>query len=302
MRRYRGPLMFVTLISAGVLHGCSGCMQAPTVSCNPQIDLFGDGGCFLLCPPDGALDTGGPSDTDLLGDAELRCREDLPPGYICAPIVERPAGTSCTDEAIDALLSCFAPGGDEAKCKSARAAHPACATCMLGDRDADGGVVGWLDEYTIDEAACVHAIDPTSPCTTAVGCTKRCVRDSCFACSTVPASGTSASDYDRCVASVVHAPLAPDAEATGDTDAEADVADTSVEDASDTEVGDAADAADALPCDRFAGTEYHACLDDPRFRVCFPSSLDALRVFFRGACRDGAKWPAGDAGSDAAAD
>jgi hypothetical protein len=37
-------------------------------------------------------------------------------------------------------------------------------------------------------------------------------------------------------------------------------------------------------------SEYTACISDPKFSVCYPSSADALLPFFRGACRDNGNW------------
>jgi hypothetical protein len=95
--------------------------------------------------------------------------------------------------------------------------------------------------------------------------------------------------------------MGTDATPASEVDGDADASDTSVEDASDSSFD--ADATDAMPppsavCARLAGAKYDACLADPRFRACFPRSIDDLRVFYRGACRDGAKWSAEDAGTD----
>jgi hypothetical protein len=37
-------------------------------------------------------------------------------------------------------------------------------------------------------------------------------------------------------------------------------------------------------------SEHTACISDPRFSVCYPTTTEDLVPFFRGACRDGGDW------------
>jgi len=36
--------------------------------------------------------------------------------------------------------------------------------------------------------------------------------------------------------------------------------------------------------------DYLACIGDPKLSVCYPSTVDDLMPFYRGACRDGGNW------------
>jgi hypothetical protein len=205
-------------------------------------------------------------DSASLEDGELPpiapgCPDEHPWDGACSPRPTPTGSHACDDDAIEALLPCFVDFDADA-CSDAAKAHAACAKCALWPAPD-----GWIAEgtRTLDTAACVRAIAPSDPCATTVTCPASCALSQCASCKEF--------DYEDCLSRV----LAGASFATLETDA-------GIEDA------DAADAAPLGVCWSETTASVSACLSDVRFRACIPDTKEGVRLFLRGACRDGGDW------------
>ncbi|MBI2391005.1 MAG: hypothetical protein HYV09_15545 [Deltaproteobacteria bacterium] len=185
------------------------------------------------------------------------CDYPLPDAFSCPTIADKVPETVCTDLMLLELKSCFV--GPETRCSTARKAYPACAKCMLET---------WIADYRVDIGACMHVIDPSSPCGRAARCEQTCAFEVCGDCDFTIGSGSiaKASEFGECVADATAPP------------------------------GDASGGA----CWSVAGKTVAGCRADPRFAPCFVETADDIVPFFRGACGTGGVWSDGDGGADAA--
>lgn len=219
----------------------------------------------------GVIDTGKPdtikTDTP---PPSLSCMAPLPTGFECKAPTAKAGKTVCTDAMIEEFSNCFGTSGSSAKCTAAQKAYPQCNTCILKD---------WLDNNSIDTAACIAKIDPASTCGKTVKCNSDCLDAVCPAddCDTTEGSGVkggTSTQRGDCYA---------DAQAKGGTVKPKGV------------------------CYDLATKDYGACATDPKFTFCFVSSIADITTFFRGACRDNGDWSKADvpmptdAGTDAPA-
>ena len=117
----------------------------------------------------------------------------------------------------------------------------------------------WLNENSIDQAACIKKIDPAGTCATTVNCATDCLKAVCGECDDTAGSGKtmSRSEQQDC-----------------ESDAQFKGSGTRPKGA----------------CYDVALAAYPACKADPRFTYCFISALPDLKLFLRGACRDNGVW------------
>ncbi len=128
-----------------------------------------------------AVDTGKP-DTFKPDTGPLTCRmAPLPTGFECKAPTAKVGKNVCTDAMIEEFSNCFG-SGSAAKCTAAQKAYPQCNTCILKD---------WLDNNSIDTAACIAKIDPASSCGKTVKCNSDCLDAVCPVddCDTTEGSG-----------------------------------------------------------------------------------------------------------------
>jgi len=225
--------------------GCGG--GSSSGGCEATFDS--DGGRYdsTYEPPE-PFDASRPDTSSTPDGAPWTCEDLLPSSFTCTPPEKRPGSKLCTDETIDALMSCFEPGSSLSGCSAAKKAHPDCATCMLGDMGSTGPI-GWLDGNQVDTAACIRAIAPGDPCATVEHCVNTCVAETCGDCDTTYGSGsTEGSEFLDCRAKVLAPPKDPDVDAdtaVGDTPIDGDV--VSIDgDAIDGTVADVSDAIDEV--------------------------------------------------------
>lgn len=222
-------------------------------------------GCGSTESPAGAPDAATDAVTKDTGvetslDARLppvSCNNPLPSDFSCEPVRDAPGSGACTDAAIDGMLSCFRADGSETACAKAQADFPSCAQCVMKD---------WLLNSQPSSAACVSKVDPGGPCARIVQCNADCLAFVCSGknCDATPGSGTvgTRSELQDCYVSAQFA-------------------------------GSSAKAKGA--CYDLASKDYGPCATDAKYTVCFPRTVDDLRLFFRGACRDGGNF--GDVGA-----
>jgi len=242
VKKLRAPFIAVTLL------GCSG-REAASV---PDAAVPNDATAATDTRPEAS-----PVEASVNPPAAF-CIESLPKEFACARVVAKTGMTVCTDDATEALSACLGGAYDAAKCSAARSAHEACAKCAFAT---------WAyATNTFDIGACLHAVDPGSPCGDAWRCNADCLQAVCGGCSPEPRTGGDggSSEFSDCFDM-----------ATRETSASG-------------------------YCYKHGVVQLAACRADPKTAVCFvDSAADAVR-FVRGACRDGGVWTAaaGDSGTD----
>ncbi|MGZ3453718.1 MAG: hypothetical protein ACXVEF_29205 [Polyangiales bacterium] len=205
-------------------------------------------------------DTGAPKDTGTLPDTapSTSCQADLPSDFMCNKPADKAGSTACTDKMLTEFLNCFGTG-DTAKCTAAQKAYPDCNKCVLSTwiitNPSGGG--------SIDVGACIQKIDPTGTCGTSVQCDTDCYNTICESCDTTAGSGSSAtrSEFDDCYR------------------------DTRFAGSSSKPKG---------KCYDLATKAAKTCLADAKYANCIISSIDSVKNFYRGACRDNANWTNAD--------
>jgi hypothetical protein len=177
-------------------------------------------------------------------------------GFACTPAADRTGKTVCTDAMIEEFLNCFGSTGSEKRCTDAQKNFPECKTCFLTD---------WLKvnpdtgAAKVDIAACIKKIDPASTCSGTVNCSVDCVDWVCAECDDTPGSGSTSSSSEAL-------DCARDAQSAGTASKPKGA------------------------CYDLGYKDYEACESDPKFARCFLRTIEDLRYFYRGACRDGGDW------------
>lgn len=223
----------------------------------------------------GTPDTKVPDTTPAVDTGPVTCAAPLDATFKCEAPPGKAGKTVCSDIAINDLVGgCFGSTATSATCTAAQKKHPDCNTCMLTE---------WVygdPPIFIDTGSCIKAIDPADKCATTWKCNVDCFTTVCVDCDNSAGSGKNGvdSEQDDCWAN---------AQKKGGT---------------------------TVPkgaCYDLVTKDYAACRSNPKFAYCFVSGTEAIKQFYRGACRDGGKWtaeveidksPVSDAGADTATD